>query len=115
MRWQKSLTLRPHLKDSALAAVRYDTLGLELPHRVPDQAIQCLVVVRIGWGHSTYRHAFEFAARAGVKELVPFHHDPSHDDETLDRLLGDAVQRFKPKYVVSEGCEGAVFEVGPKS
>ncbi len=69
----------------------------------------------IGWGHSTYRHAFEFAARVGVKELVPFHHDPSHDDETLDRLVGDAVRRFKPKFVVSGGCEGAVFEVGPKS
>jgi ribonuclease BN (tRNA processing enzyme) len=70
---------------------------------------------RIGWGHSTYRHAFEFAARVGVKEFVPFHHDPSHDDETLDRLVGDAVRRFKPKFVVSGGCEGAVFEVGPKS
>jgi len=70
---------------------------------------------RIGWGHSTYRHAFEFAARVGVKEFVPFHHDPSHDDETLDRLVGDAVRRFKPKFVVSGGREGAVYEVGPKS
>ncbi len=51
----------------------------------------------------------------GVKEFVPFHHDPSHDDETLDRLVGDAVRQFKPKYVVSGGYEGAVFEVGPKS
>jgi hypothetical protein len=51
----------------------------------------------------------------GVKEFVPFHHDPSHDDETLDRLVGDAVQRCKPKFVVSSGCEGTVIEVGPKS
>jgi len=70
---------------------------------------------RIGWGHSTYRHAFEFAARMGVKELVPFHHDPSHDDDTLDRMVAEAVLRFKPKCVVSDGCEGSVFEVGSKS
>ena len=33
----------------------------------------------IGWGHSSYRHAFEFAAQVEAKELVPFHHDPSHE------------------------------------
>ncbi len=66
----------------------------------------------VGWGHSTYRHAFEFATRVGAKEIVLFHHDPSHDDETLDRLLADAVDRFKPAFRVSGGCEGAVFEVG---
>ena len=43
----------------------------------------------IGWGHSTYRHAFEFAAQVGAKRLIPFHHDPSHDDDMLDRLLED--------------------------
>jgi phosphoribosyl 1,2-cyclic phosphodiesterase len=65
-----------------------------------------------GWGHSSYRDAFAFAAEAGTKELVPFHHDPSHDDATLDRLLDDAVRRFKPRFKVSGGREGAVFEVG---
>jgi phosphoribosyl 1,2-cyclic phosphodiesterase len=68
-----------------------------------------------GWGHSTYRHAFEFAAKVGAKELVPFHHDPSHDDDMLDRLLEDAVGRFNPTYRVSAGREGAVFEVGAPS
>jgi phosphoribosyl 1,2-cyclic phosphodiesterase len=65
----------------------------------------------VGWGHSTYRHAFEFAARVGAKEIVLFHHDPSHDDDMLDRLLADAVRRFRPPCRVSRGCEGAVFEV----
>ena len=66
----------------------------------------------VGWGHSTYRHAFEFAARVGAKEVVLFHHDPSHDDEMLERLLEDAVRRFKPAFRVSGGCEGGVYEVG---
>jgi ribonuclease BN (tRNA processing enzyme) len=66
----------------------------------------------VGWGHSSYRHAFEFAANVGAKEIVPFHHDPFHDDETLDRLLKDAVRRFKPSFKVSGGREGVAFEVG---
>ncbi len=66
----------------------------------------------VGWGHSTYRHAFEFAARVGAKEIVLFHHDPGHDDAMLDRLLADAVRRLKPAFRVSRGTEGAVFEVG---
>lgn len=69
---------------------------------------------RIGWGHSTYRHAFEFAAQVGAKEIVPFHHDPSHDDEMLDVLLENAKRQFKPACKVSAGYEGAVFKVSSK-
>jgi len=65
----------------------------------------------IGWGHSTYRHAFEFAAQVGPKRLIPFHHDPSHDDEMLDRLLEDSIRRFKIPCVAAAGREGAVFSV----
>jgi phosphoribosyl 1,2-cyclic phosphodiesterase len=73
-----------------------------------DQEYECCV----GWGHSTYRHALEFATRVGAKEVVLFHHDPSHDDAMLERLLADALRRVKPAFRVSCGCEGAVFEVG---
>jgi ribonuclease BN (tRNA processing enzyme) len=66
----------------------------------------------IGWGHSTYRHAFEFAAQVGAKRLVPFHHDPSHDDDTLDRLLENAADLFKCACVASPGREGMIFEIG---
>ncbi len=65
----------------------------------------------VGWGHSTYRHAFEFAAHVGAREVVPFHHDPAHDDATLERLLADALRRFNPPFRVTPGCEGAVFEL----
>jgi len=75
-----------------------------------DQEYACCV----GWGHSAYRHAFEFAMRVGAKEVVLFHHDPSHDDNTLERLLQDALRLFKPTFRVSGGREGAVFEVGAK-
>ena len=65
----------------------------------------------VGYGHSSYRHALEFAALTQVTEVIPFHHDPSHEDMMLDRLLADSVSRLKPTCRVSAGREGAVFTV----
>ena len=62
-------------------------------------------------GHSTYQHAFEFAAQVGAKRLITFHHDPSHDDDMLDRLLEDSIRRFKMPCLAAAGREGAVFSV----
>jgi phosphoribosyl 1,2-cyclic phosphodiesterase len=42
---------------------------------------------RAGWGHSTLGQALELAAMAGVPRLVPFHHDPAHDDDMLDAMF----------------------------
>jgi phosphoribosyl 1,2-cyclic phosphodiesterase len=67
---------------------------------------------RVGWGHSTYRHAFEFARQVGAKRIIPFHHDPSHDDEMLDRLLDLAIKTLKSTCAVAAGREGTAFEVG---
>jgi phosphoribosyl 1,2-cyclic phosphodiesterase len=41
---------------------------------------------RIGWGHSAIHHAFAFAAAVGARQFMPFHHDPTHDDATLDMI-----------------------------
>jgi phosphoribosyl 1,2-cyclic phosphodiesterase len=66
---------------------------------------------RIGWGHSALRHTFAFAALAEVKHLVLFHHDPSHNDEDLDRLIAQAVQAARPACRVTAGREGETFEL----
>lgn len=65
----------------------------------------------IGFGHSSIAQALQFATLAGVAQLVPFHHDPAHSDEDLDRFIGEAVAEANPKYVVGPGMEGAVFEL----
>ena len=39
------------------------------------------------WGHSTVDFAVDLALRSGASHLVLFHHDPSHDDDMLDRML----------------------------
>ena len=67
---------------------------------------------RAGFGHSSFRHALEFAALAGVKQLVPFHHDPSHGDGDLDDLHRAAVESFQPSFPVAAGAEGETYRVG---
>jgi phosphoribosyl 1,2-cyclic phosphodiesterase len=42
---------------------------------------------RKGWGHSSMKHAGNFAAMAGVKRLLLAHHDPSHTDAQLVKML----------------------------
>jgi len=64
-----------------------------------------------GWGHSSLDQALDFGTLAGVKRLVPFHHDPSHTDTDLDLLLARAIEEARPTYEVTPGCEGTVFEL----
>ena len=45
------------------------------------------------WGHCTIDYAMLVAQRAGAHRLALFHHDPAHDDDTLDRLVQDARRR----------------------
>jgi phosphoribosyl 1,2-cyclic phosphodiesterase len=66
---------------------------------------------RVGWGHSTMQQTFQFAALAGVKRLVPFHHDPGHNDDFLDNLLSETEQSAQWPFVVLPGAEGATFEI----
>ncbi len=66
---------------------------------------------RIGWGHSAMPHAFQFAQLAGVKHFVPFHHDPNHSDDVLDRLLNQEIEAASPAYEVTPGRDGQVFEL----
>jgi phosphoribosyl 1,2-cyclic phosphodiesterase len=65
---------------------------------------------RIGWGHSSVRHAVAFAELAGVKRVALFHHDPDHDDEALDRLMAEA-RSLARKAEVVPGCEDTALEV----
>jgi phosphoribosyl 1,2-cyclic phosphodiesterase len=52
-----------------------------------------------------------FATAANAKRLVPFHHDPSHGDDALDRIFAEAVATT-PRFELLRGEEGTSFEVG---
>ena len=58
---------------------------------------------RKGWGHSTVESATEVAKKAGVKRLVLFHHEPTHDDHCIDQILKLARRRFPATTVAAEG------------
>jgi ribonuclease BN (tRNA processing enzyme) len=66
---------------------------------------------RIGFGHSSIRHAFQFAALTDVKHFVPFHHDPAHSDDDLDRMFEAAMAGGDSPYAVTPGREGLSLEV----
>jgi ribonuclease BN (tRNA processing enzyme) len=65
---------------------------------------------RVGFGHSSIQQSIQFAGLAGVKQLVPFHHDPGHSDEQLDQLMAEAIAETRPSFSVTPGMEGTVFE-----
>ena len=44
----------------------------------------------VGWGHGSLSTAVSLALDADVRKLVLFHHDPNHDDATIDAMLQDA-------------------------
>lgn len=68
----------------------------------------------LGWGHSAISHTVTMGRRANVSQLVLFHHDPSHTDDDLDRLLERAVELWgdapNPPIVAFEGM---VLELAP--
>jgi phosphoribosyl 1,2-cyclic phosphodiesterase len=48
----------------------------------------------VGWGHSAVSDAVAFAQRSEVERLVLFHHDPLHDDRSLESLHRAATEKW---------------------
>jgi ribonuclease BN (tRNA processing enzyme) len=65
---------------------------------------------RQGWGHSTFSQVAAFAEMAGVGTLVTFHHDPSHDDATLDAISVRFAARPRP-FAFVPGKAGTTVEL----
>jgi phosphoribosyl 1,2-cyclic phosphodiesterase len=66
-------------------------------------------VLRVGWGHSTLADAVTFAHLTEARRLVTFHHDPGHDDDTLDRAARTLA--VPEGLTVVPGREGATFDI----
>ena len=66
------------------------------------------------WGHATIESAIDVAARAKVKRLVLFHHDPDRSDDALDHIGRDAQRAGRERLVGLEvlvAREGLELEV----
>ena len=72
---------------------------------------------RSNWGHCTVDYALEVAHQAAVRELVLFHHDPSHCDGTMDGILATAVERAVGLDIgsVTAAMEGRTVQLRPAS
>jgi len=69
---------------------------------------------KIGWGHSPIEYAVDVSLAAGVKRLALFHHDPTHDDHMLDRVVEVCRQRVAAHHGTLEvfaAAEGLVVEL----
>ena len=66
---------------------------------------------RIGFGHSSINHAFQFAQLCSVRHFAPFHHDPTHNDDTLDRMFQQTIGTLQPSYKVTPSREGLAIDV----
>jgi phosphoribosyl 1,2-cyclic phosphodiesterase len=64
------------------------------------------------WGHCTLDYALLVASAARVKRLLLFHHDPSHNDDDIDRFTAELQQHAAGSGVeVTAAYEGLVLEV----
>lgn len=64
---------------------------------------------KIGWGHSPLGYAGAVAAAAGAGKLALFHHDPTHDDEWVERAASQLQAQF-PGFEVFAAAEGVALE-----
>jgi ribonuclease BN (tRNA processing enzyme) len=67
-------------------------------------------VERVGWGHSSYNHLLGFAHLTEVGSLATFHHDPSHDDDTLDGMH-DWLEAHAEGLRIIRGKPGVVIDL----
>jgi phosphoribosyl 1,2-cyclic phosphodiesterase len=59
-----------------------------------------------GFGHSTWQEGVRLVEAAGAKTLVIFHHEPGHDDDTMD-AIAVAADQLRPGTIVAR--EGMVL------
>ena len=60
---------------------------------------------RIGWGHSSIQQSVAFADAVGAARLLLFHHDPAHDDHTIDGLA-EAARSMRQRGEAEASREG---------
>jgi phosphoribosyl 1,2-cyclic phosphodiesterase len=83
--------------------------GVDLAHGADLLIHDCQYTDReypahVGWGHCPLSHALTFADRVAAARVLLFHHDPLHDDDTLDTLGAEARERW----VALGGNPGAI-------
>ncbi len=69
----------------------------------------------VGWGHSSLSSVVLLALDANVKKVLLFHHDPTHDDDMVDRMVEQArllVSKSGKAMVIEGAREGVEILLG---
>jgi hypothetical protein len=72
----------------------------------------------IGWGHGSLTTAVSLATDAGVKQLILFHHDPTHNDTMIDNMASSAKSAASDSgkhLIVEPAREGVEIILGGRS
>jgi phosphoribosyl 1,2-cyclic phosphodiesterase len=69
---------------------------------------------RQGWGHSAIEDTIAFARLTHVRHLVAFHHDPEHDDATLDAMF-EPLRTADLPFDFTVACEGMSLQLRERS
>jgi phosphoribosyl 1,2-cyclic phosphodiesterase len=51
-----------------------------------------MITIREDWGHSSNIVGVDLCQRAGVKHYCMFHHEPAHDDDTIQTILEETIR-----------------------
>ena len=66
-----------------------DALCLDAQY-TPDEYTGCHGAPKKGWGHSTMVDAAQVASAVNARRLLLFHHDPAHNDDTVENMAEEA-------------------------
>ncbi|MBU1640729.1 MAG: MBL fold metallo-hydrolase, partial [Proteobacteria bacterium] len=66
---------------------------------------------KVGWGHSSIEQAVAAANRAGVKNLVLFHHEPGRTDKEIDQIAAELRENKKGATNLIFAREGMVLDL----
>lgn len=99
---------RVDLDGTSVAYVSDHQMPLDGSHHVADEVLELCDGVdllihdaqytveefppKATWGHCTVDYAVHVAKESGARQLALFHHDPTHDDATMDGILRHARQ-----------------------
>ncbi len=82
---------------------------------IPEEYDGRIGVSKIGWGHSTWKAGVKIAKAANIKQLVLFHHDPSHSDAFIDKIKDEAQKSFHNTIAAYEGLEIILIPTNSKT
>jgi phosphoribosyl 1,2-cyclic phosphodiesterase len=71
----------------------------------------------IGWGHGSLSSVVSVAVESCARKLVLFHHDPNHNDQMVDEMVGHAqalVKKSGKELEVEAAREGTEIMLGAK-